>query len=396
MKRRKRVMAILWIVVSSFTISTGPIYAKAIPTMGTHAQAAALIDVTSGRLLYSSHGDEELRIASLTKIMTAIVAIEYGQLHKPVSVGKNAYAKEGSSIYLKLGEQMSLEHMLYGLMLRSGNDAATAIAEHVGGSEEGFVLLMNTKAEELGLKHTQFRNPHGLDAEGHYSSANDLATLTAYAMHNDTFKEIVKTPMKKVPNPNESWDYKWDNKNKMLRLYDGADGVKTGYTKKALRCLVSSATRNGQQLVAVTINDGDDWNDHGKMLDYGFAYYPLQTLMEQGQKVEGHDLIVGQKLSYPLATGEENTLSKRLVLFRSDTHTDTTDLSFGLRGRIDLLLDGREIDSTPVYIPGSLLPVKATTSTSAATMNSDPLENKGYTWISAVTRVFHKLLFTTD
>ncbi|WP_044876391.1 D-alanyl-D-alanine carboxypeptidase family protein [Paenibacillus sp. IHBB 10380] len=396
MKRRKRVMAILWIVVSSLTISTGPIHAKAIPTMATHAQAAALIDVTSGRLLYSSHGDEELRIASLTKIMTAIVAIEYGQLHKPVSVGKNAYAKEGSSIYLKLGEQMSLEHMLYGLMLRSGNDAATAIAEHIGGSEEGFVLLMNTKAEELGLQHTQFRNPHGLDAEGHYSSANDLATLTAYAMHNDTFKEIVKTPVKKVPNPNESWDYKWDNKNKMLRFYDGADGVKTGYTKKALRCLVSSATRNGQQLVAVTINDGDDWNDHGKMLDYGFAYYPLQTLLEQGQKVEGHNLIVGQKLSYPLATGEENALSKRLVLFRSDTNTDTTDLSFGLRGRIDIVLDGREIDSTPVYIPGSLLPVKAKTSTSAATMHSDPLENKSYTWISAVTSVFHKLLFTTD
>ncbi|MGF7050368.1 D-alanyl-D-alanine carboxypeptidase [Paenibacillus sp. DS2015] len=395
MKRRKRVMAILWVIVSSsLTISTGSTYAEARPTISTHAQASALIDVTSGRLLYSSHGDEELRIASLTKIMTAIVAIEYGQLHKPVSVGKNAYAKEGSSIYLKLGEQMSLENMLYGLMLRSGNDAATAIAEHVGGSEEGFVLLMNNKAEELGLKHTQFRNPHGLDADGHYSSANDLATMTAYAMHNETFKEIVKTPVKKVPNPNETWDYKWDNKNKMLRFYDGADGVKTGYTKKALRCLVSSATRNGQQLVAVTINDGDDWNDHGKMLDYGFAYYPLQNLMERGQKVEGHDLIVGRGFSYPLATGEENTLSKRLVLFRSDINT--ADLSFGLRGRIDLLLDGHAIGSAPVYIPGSVLPVKATASTSTTTMVSDSVGTNTPTWKYALTKVFKKLLFTTE
>lgn len=132
---------------------------------------------------------------------------------------------------------MTLENMLYGLMLRSGNDAATAIAEHIGGSEEGFVYLMNAKAEELGLTHTHFANPHGLDAEGHYSSANDLAVLTAYALHNPVFKEIVKTQEKTADNPNEKWDYKWRNKNKMLYLYEGADGVKTGYTKKLCAAL---------------------------------------------------------------------------------------------------------------------------------------------------------------
>lgn len=201
-------------------------------SISTHARAAALIDVESGRLLYSSRGDEPMLIASLTKIMTALVAIESGDLTSKVKVGKNAFAKEGSSLYLKQGEEMTLEDMLYGLMLRSGNDAATAIAEHVGGSEQGFVYLMNAKAEALNLTHTHFANPHGLDAEGHYSSANDLAVLTAYAMHNPVFKEIVATKEKTADNPYEKWDYKWSNKNKMLRLYEGADGVKTGYTKK--------------------------------------------------------------------------------------------------------------------------------------------------------------------
>lgn len=212
-------------------------------SVSTHAKAAALIDVESGRILYSSHGDEPMLIASLTKIMTAIVAIEYGDLNSKVKVGKKAFAKEGSSLFLRLGEEMTLQNMLYGLMLRSGNDAATAIAEHVGGSEEGFVHLMNAKAEELSLKHTHFANPHGLDAEGHYSSANDLAVLTAYALHNPVFKEIVKTQVKTADNPYEKWEYKWSNKNKMLRLYEGADGVKTGYTKK--RCAALSAPLPG-------------------------------------------------------------------------------------------------------------------------------------------------------
>ncbi|GAB6990350.1 D-alanyl-D-alanine carboxypeptidase DacB [Paenibacillus pini] len=345
------VVTLVW---SSIAMHTTAMATQARPYLSTHAQASALMDVTSGRLLYSSHGDDELRIASLTKIMTAIVAIERGDLNKPVKVGKNAFAKEGSSLFLKLGEEMSLENMLYGLMLRSGNDAATAIAEQVGGSEEGFVYLMNEKARELNLNHSHFANPHGLDAEGHYSSANDLAKLTAYAMHNPLFKTIVKTPMKKAPNPNEAWDYKWDNKNKMLRLYDGADGVKTGYTKKAFRCLVSSATHNGQQLVAVTINDGDDWNDHGKMLDYGFAYYPLKDVVERGQTVNGHNLVIGQTIQYPFAEGEEEQLTKKLELY--PVSSDSPDLRFGLRGQLNIILGDKNIGTVPVYEKGSFIP----------------------------------------
>lgn len=307
-----------------------------------HAQAAAVIDVTSERLIFHVKGDEQLPIASLTKIMTAIVAIEHGKLSDIVKVGKNAYAKEGSSIYLHLGEEMSLENMLYGLMLRSGNDAASAIAEHVGGSEEGFVHLMNEKARMLGLANTQFQNPHGLDAKGHYSSANDLAKLTAYALKNPHFKEIVRTPDKTAPNPNDPWDYKWLNKNKMLRFYEGADGVKTGYTKIAKRCLVSSASRGGQQLVVVTLNDGDDWNDHRKLLDFGFANYPLATIIKEGQQVQG-GLMTGAAFQYALAPDEVGHVEKRLKLKESRT------ASFGYRGEIAITLNEQLIGSVPLY-----------------------------------------------
>ena len=260
----------------------------------TNATAAALIDVESGRILYSQLGDKPLLIASLTKIMTAITAIEEGNIKDTVTVGPRAVGKEGSSIYLRLGEKMSLHNMLYGLMLRSGNDAATAIAEHVGGSEAGFVRMMNEKAEWIGLEHSRFENPHGLDQEGHLSTANDLAKLTAYALHNKVFAEIVSTKLRKAPNPNDPWDYSWANKNKMLSMYEGADGVKTGYTKAALRCLVSSATRGGQQLAAVTIRDSDDWRDHQRMMDWGFQHYPLKQLASKGEAVQGYPLVAGR------------------------------------------------------------------------------------------------------
>lgn len=324
--------------------------APASGTVSTHARAAALIDVESGRILYEYHGFDEMRIASLTKIMTAIVAIEEGNLQDIVKVGSRAVGKEGSSIYLKLGEEMTLHNMLYGLMLRSGNDAATAIAEHVGGSEEGFVRLMNEKAEWLGLANTRFMNPHGLDQEGHYSSAVDLAKLTAYALHNPVFSEIVATRVKTAPNPNDPWDYKWKNKNKMLSFYDGADGVKTGYTKTALRCLVSSATRSGQRLAAVTLNDGDDWADHRKLLDYGFAHYPLKRLAGKGEAVSGYPLEAGRAFIYPLAKEEEEAVSSKLVLL--DSARGSLDYRFGKRGRIDWYLGGAKIGSVPVYTKG--------------------------------------------
>lgn len=247
------------------------------------ARSAALLDVASGRFLYEKDAHRRMPIASVTKIMTAIVAIEHGNLSDRVKVSSRAEGVEGSSIYLKAGEQIPLEHLLYGMMLRSGNDAAVAIAEHVGGSVEGFVYMMNEKAEYLGLSNTHFANPHGLDHPDHYSTAADLARLTAYAMKNPTFREIVSTEVKTVPWPGEKWHRKWYNKNKMLRFYRWADGVKTGYTKQARRTLVSSATRDGRKLVSVTLNAPDDWNDSMRMLEFGFREFSPVPVVKKGQ-----------------------------------------------------------------------------------------------------------------
>lgn len=311
---------------------------------GNHARSAALIDVSSGRLLYSQMGDERMKIASLTKIMTAIVAIENGKLESIVKVSARAAGKEGSSLYLKAGEEITLHNVLYGLMLRSGNDAAMAIAEHVGGTVEGFAYLMNKKAEELGLTNSQFMNPHGLDQQGHYSSANDLAKLTAYALHNPDFKTIVSTKVKSAPNPNEAWDYKWVNKNKMLRMYEGADGVKTGYTKQALRTLVSSATRNGQQLVAVTLNDGDDWTDHRNLLDFGFANFPLEEVTKLGDPIAGYPYEVTVGFKYPFALGERERLKVQLAPLQAGT----AQYKLGYRGQLRFVLDERIVGSVPI------------------------------------------------
>jgi len=344
----KQRMLIMLAAAALLASAAAPTAAAAPNPVPISAEAAALIDVESGRLLYSHNGDKRMRIASLTKIMTAIVAIESGDLSDIVKTSRRAAGKEGSSIYLRVGEEMSLHNLLYGLMLRSGNDAAVAIAEHVGGSEEGFVHLMNEKARELGLENTHFMNPHGLDHDDHYSSANDLAKLTAYALRNPVFREIVKTRVKKVPNPYAEWDHIWINKNKMLRLYEGADGVKTGYTKLAHRCLVSSATRNGQQLAVVTLNDGDDWADHRRLLDWGFQHYPLQTIVEEGRKIAGYRLAAGRAFRYPLAEGERERITTHLhVRPQEDVRTQLGDV-----GQLEFRMDGERIGAVPLRLLG--------------------------------------------
>ncbi|RMB04159.1 D-alanyl-D-alanine carboxypeptidase [Thermoactinomyces vulgaris] len=288
------------------------------------AKAAILYDASSGRVLFEKNAEEPMLIASLTKIMTAIIAIENGNLDETVTISPNAEGVEGSSIYLKAGERIPLRTLLYGLMLRSGNDAATAIAEHIGGSVEGFVYLMNEKAAYLGLENTHFANPHGLDQEGHYSSAKDLSVLTAYALKNQVFQEIVKTEVKTVSWPGEKWKRKFYNKNKMLRFYKWADGVKTGFTKKARRTLVSSATKDGHQLITVTLNDGDDWKDSMNMLEYGFQHYDLVSLLKKGQVLSGQTyetddhkkfrVVAGASFDYPLTEEEKKQVTVKPVI----------------------------------------------------------------------------------
>ncbi len=329
-------------VSSQLLLASSP---AAPPEIFTYAEGAVLMDVQSGRVLYSKSGDKPMRIASLTKIMTAIIAIEQGNLSDMVEVSPVSYGKEGSSLYLKLGEQMSLHHMLYGMMLRSGNDAATAIAEHIGGSVEGFAYVMNEKAQLLGMDNSHFINPTGLDdGEGHYASAYDLAILTTHALKNPNFQDIVKTKHKKAPNPHETWDYQWTNKNKMLVLFEGADGVKTGYTQLAKRCLVSSATRDGQQLVVVTLNDANDWADHTKLFAHGFLHYPQTTLIASQHKLADDSWQATQDFSYPLTKEERSHITQVVVRHPADSLIHR----LGEYGYLELKLDGQLMGRIPI------------------------------------------------
>lgn len=308
--KRTAILVLMACLLSLFSASAG----SAAPAVS--AQGAAVIDVESGRILYQKQGNEKMRVASLTKIMTAIVAIEEGKLEELVTAPDYAIGTEGSSIYLRHGEKLALEHLLYGLMLRSGNDAAVSIADHIGGSIEGFARLMNEKAEYLGLSNTHFTNPHGLDdSNDHYSSASDLAKLSAYALHNKDFQRIVGTKMIQIPQEGEKWDRKLINKNKMLRLYEGADGVKTGYTKLARRCLVSSATREGRQVAVVTLNAPNDWDDHTRLLDFSFQHFNRTELVGEKEKVDQErNLYTINSFSYPLTSQEVDQVRKEVVL----------------------------------------------------------------------------------
>ncbi len=264
------------------------------------AQSAVVIDADTGEVRYEHNADAVLPMASTTKIMTAIVAIEQGDIDRTYTVKPEYTQTEGSSMYLKPGETVSIRDTLYGLMLMSGNDAALAIAGECGG-QEAFVQAMNDKAEALGLTNTHFENPNGLDGDTHHTTARELAELTAYALQNPDFREIVST--KNITCAGRTMV----NHNKMLSLYKGAIGVKTGYTKKCGRCLVSAAERNGRTLIAVTLNDPDDWNDHCTMLDEAFAQYTPVTLHEAGDTVGEVTVEGGTAQSVPLIAGHEVT-----------------------------------------------------------------------------------------
>ncbi len=237
------------------------------------AQSAVLMETESGAVVYEKNAHTRLPMASTTKIMTALVALELAAPDTVICVDGRAVGTEGSSVYLCAGEKLTLEELLYALMLESANDAAVAIAIGVSGSEEAFVDAMNTKATSLGLSDTHFANPHGLDAPAHYTTAYELGRIAQAALQNPLFKTIVSTRKTTISHQDTDGVRLLVNHNKMLRQYDGCIGVKTGFTQKSGRCLVSAAERDGVTMIAVTIDSPDDWNDHTKLLDYGFANY---------------------------------------------------------------------------------------------------------------------------
>ena len=284
--------------------------------VSTSASAAILVDVDSGRVLYEQNADARMLIASTTKILTALVAIEEGDLRDIVTVSRRAALTEGSAMYLQEGEQLTLETLLYGLLLCSGNDAAVAIAEHVGGSLEGFVDRMNRRAGELGMENSSFANPNGLDAEDHYSTARDMACLACAAAGNETLMRIASTKTVTIGGRTMT------NHNKLLRYMEGCTGLKTGFTKAAGRTLVSCAEQGGQRLVAVTLQDGNDWADHQALYEYGFSTYPARYYAKLGQTVEraavaggavaSVSLAAADSFSWPVGPGEKVTTSIRL------------------------------------------------------------------------------------
>lgn len=252
------------------------------------AEKAILVDAATGRVLYEKNADERSLIASTTKIMTALVVCEQCNVLDRMRIPREAVGIEGSSMYLQDGEVLTLQELLYGLMLHSGNDAAVALAIYCGGTVEGFAEMMNDKARVLGMTQSHFENPNGLDSPGHYSTARDLAILASYAMKNPIFHKTVSTKTVTVGNRYLR------NHNKLLWQVAGADGVKTGYTKAAGRILVSSATRDGRRLIAVTINDPDDWNDHGALLEEGFSRYQVRRIVSAGERIGTVEIAGGQ------------------------------------------------------------------------------------------------------
>ena len=314
------------------------------------------MDADSGRVLLAQNETAEKAIASTTKIMTALVAMERSSLTDTVTV-KSEHLKEGSSMYLAEGEQLTMEALLYGLMLPSGNDAAECIADWCGRGRERFVERMNEKAAALGMTHTSFANPSGLDAQGHYSCAIDMARLMAYAMRNPTFAQIVSAKSAMVGTRSMG------NHNKLLGVVEGCIGGKTGYTNAAGRTLVTCAERDGLRLVAVTLHDGSDWNDHEALYEYGFSAYRAERIIDRDREyaltaVRGGAstyvrLCAAESFYYPLA--EDETPAIRVEV----SGVVSAPVKAGQRcGKVVVLLDGKELGSVGLLAAGDVAAVE--------------------------------------
>lgn len=270
--------------------------------VGCSAESAIVIDAVSGEVLYESNAYERRPMASTTKIMSALLALESGGLDEPFVADSDAIKVEGSTMGLQEGDIVTQRALVCGMLLPSGNDAANATAVHVAGSVEKFVVMMNERARDMGLKDTHFVTPSGLDddTDDHYSTAYDMAVLTSYALQNKDFAEICSQKYIKLSFGNPPYERWLTNTNKLLGSCDGVIGVKTGFTDKARRCLVSACERDGAKLICVTLNDPDDWQDHANLYDYAFA--KMQECVLPGS---------GGKFTIDIAGGELNSVSAK-------------------------------------------------------------------------------------
>lgn len=357
----KRVLCFLFLIViaviieTSFSNTAHAEIQNNIPS--TSARAMVLMEKTTGRVLAQKNADEQLSIASTTKIVTALTVLNYCEdIKRVVTIDKKSVGIEGTSIYLREGEKLTIEDLLHGLMLRSGNDSAVALAYAVGGSIDGFCKMMNETAKNCGATGCNFTNPHGLEQEGHHCSAKDLASITRFAMQNKEFARIVGTKQYRIAASDDTTGRVLQNKNKLLTHLDGADGVKTGFTKKAGRCLVSSCTRDGMTLICVVLNCGPMWEESERLLEYGFKSYSMKELLqpyfvcgsidvENGDK-QTVDVFSIKGFSYPM-TNEE--YQKVCVTFDYPTIMQAPVQKEKIVGKVCIKLDNDLLFEENIY-----------------------------------------------
>ncbi len=332
---KKRFFYILFITFLIFPISV----------LADSSKASIVMDLDTGRILYQNNINEQRLIASTTKIMTAIIAIEHGNLDKEVIVGEEVLSMYGTNIYVEVGEKMSMKDLLYGLLLRSGNDASVVIAKEVGGSEENFVKMMNSKAKQIGMKHTQFKNPHGLDEETeNYSTAYDMALLSKYAFSNKVYKKIVATKKYEVSTGKKT--YLWYNRNQLLTDSKYCTGGKNGYTPSAGKTLVSTASKDNLNLTVVSLNDGDIYANHQNLYEKVFSEYHMYKVIDKDRFVVSKDIsdtevYLKKSFYYPLTEDEIDDV-KTVVHFFHQTSSDKV-------GIINIYLGGQKIGNLSIY-----------------------------------------------
>lgn len=334
MKNKFRIL--LLVAVFAATVFFVPFQKNSVSvSAATPSRAECVTEVSSRRFLSKRNAETNLPMASTTKVLTAIIILDDCDITESVTIPKAAEGTEGSSVYLRAGEEYTIEELLYGLMLRSGNDCAVTLALHHSGSIERFAQAMNEKAASIGAEHSHFVNPHGLPDTRHYTTAQDLSLISAYAMQNEKFCEIVSCKYFEARN--------WKNKNKMLYNYDGAVGVKTGFTVAAGRCLVTAAERDGMTLVCVVLDSPQMYERTAELLDHAFAKYEMTELCSPEKPVEG--FAVKHAFSYPLTIEERERVTTEI-----NTVSPLPESAGDFAGQMRILLENNLIFSQNLYI----------------------------------------------
>lgn len=317
---------------------------------GTYATSSVLMDMDSNTVIYGDNMHNVRSVASISKIMTAIVAIENSNVNDVVTVGDEILSAYGSGVYIRQGEELTLEDLLYGLMLRSGNDAALAIAKYVGGDVINFIHMMNDKAAQIGMKNTIFNNPHGLDVDGgNLSTAYDMAILTSYAMKNEEYRKIVST--KKYTLKTNMNYYSWINKNKLLHSHNYITGGKTGFTDIAKRTLVTTASKDNVNLVVVTLNDGNDFNDHIKLYEEAFSNYKNYQILQKGEinildeNYYLDSLYIENDFYYTLPNSSKNSVLLNFKIEKKTNYNSGDEV-----GSVEVIINDKSVHEEKIYV----------------------------------------------